>query len=595
MSNARRPTASAAFSARLKALRNPLLRAHTRRGQETFAAILLCLTSSLALAQQRPDAGQLLEQAREPLRLPPPAQPVVPAPPEPAPALPVSPRLRVVIRHFTFTGNTLFSDLQLRAVTNPFLGKELDFEGLNDVATSVRAYYRSRGYFLAQAYLPEQSIRQGVAQIGIIEGRIGQLELDSKPGLRISDSLLAGIVGSHLEQGQIITEKGLERPLLLINDLPGAQVTSEIRPSRTVGAADVRVNVDQIEDAFSGFVDADNHGNRFTGEYRIGTNLNWNTPLHYGDQATFRGFVSDEGMWYTRFAYLVPVGYWGTRIGASFSKFEYRLTKDFASLQANGEGEVKNIYGFHPIVRTRNSNLIAQFSYEDKRLVDRVESTGSLERRGISDWKLGAVGDFRDGFLSGGLNAYSFTYTAGNLGIFPPAVAAADVAAIGHKTSGDFRKMNLDARRLQRVNDDTSFLFSFSGQRASKNLASAEKFSLGGPNAVRAYPVGEATADDGIVLTGELRYITPGFKVFGGDFTLAGFVDYGLAKINHEPLPADSENYRELAGCGVGFSAGRDGDFIVRSSIAWRLTHSAPQSDQAERTPRVWIQGVKWF
>jgi hemolysin activation/secretion protein len=563
-----------------------------RRG----AVAVLSLVTGLAFAQVRPDAGQVLEQSREPLRLPPPAEPVLPKAPEPKPALPASPELRVLVKQFAFTGNTVYSEEQLRSVTQEFVGKELNFEALNEAATAVRAYYRSRGYFLAQAYLPQQTIRDGVVQIGVIEGRIGEVELDSKPGVTTSGKLLAGIVATHLKQGQIITETGLERPLLLINDLPGAQVTSEIRPSRTIGAADVRVNVDQVQDSLNGFVDADNHGNRFTGEYRIGTNLNWNTPLRYGDQATFRGFVSDEGMWFTRFAYLVPVGYYGTRLGVSYSKFEYRLTKDFASLQANGDGEVKSIYAFHPIVRTRNSNFIAQLSYEDKRLVDRVESTGSFEQRDISDWKVGAVGDFRDGFLSGGLNAYAVTYTAGNLGIFPPAVAAADVAAAtGRRTSGDFRKINIDARRLQRITDNASFLLAFSGQRATKNLASAEKMSLGGPNAVRAYPVGEATADDGVVVTGEARYIVPGFKLLSGDLTISGFVDYGLAKINHEPLPSDAENYRELAGGGVGLAAGRDGDFIIRSSIAWRWTHSAPQSDRAERLPHVWVQAVKWF
>jgi hemolysin activation/secretion protein len=561
----------------------------------SFVVAALALASAGALAQQRPDAGQLLEQNREPLRLPPPTQPVLPKPPEPKPALPVSPQLRVLVKQFTFTGNTIYSADQLRAATREYIGKELDFEGLNDAATTVRAYYRSRGYFLAQAYLPQQAIRNGIVQIGIIEGRIGQVEVDSKPGLRIADSLLVGIVGTHIQQGQIITETGLERPLLLINDLPGAQVTSEIRPSRTIGAADIRVNVDQVQDRFNGFVDADNHGNRFTGEYRIGTNLNWNTPLDYGDQATFRGFVTDEGMWYTRFAYLIPVGYRGTRVGASYSQFDYRLTKDFASLRANGEGEVKSIYAFHPIVRTRNTNFIAQLSYEDKRLVDRVESTGSSETRDISDWKIGAVGDFRDGFLGGGLNAYSFTYTLGDLGIFPGTVAAADLAPTGRKTLGNFRKLNLDGRRLQRLTDNANFLFAFSGQRATKNLASAEKFSLGGPNAVRAYPVGEATADDGLVLSGELRYFPPGFKPLGGDLNLSTFIDYGIAKINHDPLPSDAENFRELAGYGVGLSAGRDGDFIIRSSVAWRLTQSLPQSDKADRSPRVWIQAVKWF
>jgi hemolysin activation/secretion protein len=575
----------------------PLFRCNCRENQTVRAvvAFVLLLVSAAGFAQQRPDAGQVLEQNREPLRLPPPAEPVVPKPPEPKPALPVSPQLRVLVKEFVFTGNTIYTTEQLRAVTNEYVGKELDFEGLNEAATTVRAYYRSRGYFLAQAYLPQQTIRDGIVQIGIIEGRIGEVEVDSKPGLRIADGLLVGTVGTHLKQGQIITETGLERPLLLINDLPGAQVTSEIRPSRILGAADVRVNVDQVEDSFNGFVDADNHGNRFTGEYRIGTNLNWNSPLGYGDQATFRGFVSDEDMWYTRLAYLIPVGYYGTRLGASFSKFEYSLAKDFASLEANGEGEVKNIYGFHPIVRTRNSNFIAQFSYEDKRLIDRVESTGSLERRDISNLKLGAVGDFRDAFFTGGLNAYSFTYTAGNLGISPAAVKAADQAPTGRRTLGDFEKFNLDARRLQRLTDNTNLLLSFSGQLASKNLASAEKFSLGGPNAVRAYPVGEATADDGMVLSTELRYIAPGVKIFGGDLILSSFLDYGFAKINHEPLSSDLEQHREISGWGVGISAGRDGNFVVRSSIAWRLTESEPQSDQAERWPRLWVQGVKWF
>ena len=62
-----------------------------------------------------------------------------------------------------------------------FVGKELNFESLNDAATEVRAYYRSRGYFLAQAYLPEQTIRGGVVEIAIVEGRWGVIELDRKP------------------------------------------------------------------------------------------------------------------------------------------------------------------------------------------------------------------------------------------------------------------------------------------------------------------------------------------------------------------------------------------------------------------------------
>jgi len=566
-----------------------------QRAAQSLGFVFLAIASSYLYAQQRPDAGQVLEQTRQPLRLPPPAEPVLPQPPEPKPALPALPQLKVKVQQFTFTGNTLYSEAQLQSLVEEFIGKELDFEGLNEAATKVRAFYRARGYFLAQAYLPQQAIHSGRVEIGILEGRIGQLELDRRSGTRIADSLLVGILGTHLKQGEIITETGLERPLLIINDLPGAQVTSEIRPSTTLGAADLRVNVSQAGGPFNGFVDADNHGNRFTGEYRAGANLNWNTPLGYGDQASFRGFASDEGMWYARFAYLIPVWYYGTRVGVSWSKFEYRLAKDFANLNATGEGEVKSIYAFHPIVRTRNSNFIAQLSYEDKRLVDVIRNPppGSLEERDISDYKLGVVGDFRDGLFGGGLNAYAFTFTHGELGIEPPSVLQADQTT-GHHTNGGFSKYNVDARRLQRVTDNASLLLSASGQRATKNLASAEKFSLGGPNGVRAFPVGEATADIGLIVTVEGRYIVPNFKIFGGDFTVLGFYDHGWARINETPVFGDTENNRSLGGYGLGLSAGQDGNFIVRASMAW-ATHGQVESDPARRVPRVWAQAVKWF
>lgn len=560
------------------------------------AVAVFALASACALAQTppRPDAGQLLEQQRQPIRLPPPDEPVLPKPPEPTPALPASPQLKVTVQSFTFTGNTLYPEEALQAQVQEFIGKELDFEGLNDVATKVRSFYRTRGYFLAQAYLPRQTIRNGSVEIGIIEGRIGEVELVNRQPDRLANSLLVGILGTHFAQGQLITETGLERPLLIINDLPGSTVTSEIRPSRIMGAADLRVNVGEAVSPINGSVDADNEGNRFTGEYRAGTSLNWNTPLGYGDQASFRGFVSDEGMWYSRLAYLVPVGYYGTRVGASWTKFEYRLAKDFANLGAHGDGEVKSLYGFHSIVRTRNTNVILQVAYENKKLVDEIDTQNSLEKRNINDLKLGFVGDFRDGFLGGGLNAYSFTWTHGELGIEPPNVLALDIGPTGHNTQGSFSKYNVDARRLQRVTDAASLLLSISGQKGMKNLASAEKFSLGGSNGVRAFPVGEATADIGMIATAEARYIIPGFKIFNGDLTLTGFYDHGWARINEHPLPTDTENNRSLGGYGFGASAGQDGGFLVRAMAAW-ATHGVAQSDTQPRVPRVWVQAIKWF
>lgn len=545
-------------------------------------------------------SGQILETVRQPFRLPPPSPDLVPHIPEPKPALGNQPKLRVTVAAFTFSGNTLIPEEELKGKVQEFVGKELNFEGLNDAATEVRAYYRSHGYFLAQAYLPEQTIRNGIVEIAIVEGRWGYIELDKKPATRISTQLLAGILGAHLQQGGVITETGLERPLLLINDLPDATVTTELRPSETVGAANLRVNVDPGAGPVNGQVDWDNQGNRFTGEYRYGASLSLNSPLNYGDRFSARYFTTDEKMSYWRVAYDLPAGYWGTRVGVAYSYFEYVLSKDFASLQAKGEGVVVSAYLFHPIVRTRNSNMLLNLGYDQKRLDDRVESTTPVTKteQQIDTYKAGLVGDFRDGFLGGGLNAWSATFTWGNLG-----TSAAASGGDTRGTQGDFNKWNIDLRRQQRLTEDMSFLFSFSGQWANKNLSSAEKMSLGGPNGVRAYPVGEATADQGHVIQNELRYIVPGFKFLTGDLTLFGFFDYGWAQINRNPArdPAtgeitDSENIRSFSGSGLGSSLGKDGNYLLRVSVAWPYTYKEhAESDPARRVPRVWMQAIKWF
>lgn len=564
------------------------------RGPGLLIAIAVLSLTSLASAQQRPDAGQVLEQTREPLRLPPPADATVRPPvPEPRPALPVSPTLKVRVNGFTFSGNTLYSDEELGRVVQEFVGKELDFEGLVDAATKVRAHHRERGYFLAQAYLPQQAIRGGVVEIAVIEGRVGIVELQRRPATRLAEWLLAGILNHHLKTGDIITETGLEKPLLLINDLPTAAVTSEIRPSRTIGAADLRVHVDQGVGLFSGFIDFDNQGSRFTGAHRLGASLNVNNPLTIGDQVTLRAFATDEDMVFGRLAYIVPAGFWGTRVGASVAKFNYKLGEDFASLDADGDGIVKSVFVFHPLYRTRNTNLIGQFAYEDKRLFDRIGTT--VEDRFIDSIKLGVVGDFRDRFLRGGLNAFALTYTHGDLKIAPTAVAAADVAITGLNTIGTFRKWNYDAKRLNRLTEQASLLVAWSGQTASQNLASAEKMSLGGPNGVRAYPVGEANGDSGNLVQAEARYIWPGVKVFEGELTVMAFYDWGQVHVNEKPPATETRNKRSIAGYGLGTQLGREGEFIVRASAAWRAEHERPTADQAKRDPRVWLQAVKWF
>jgi hemolysin activation/secretion protein len=578
----------------------------TRVRARAFAFFALAFCSALVLAQQAPPPGAgsiLREQTKERPKDPPKPEPSLVPRSEPAkPALSAPPGLKVTPTAFKISGNTIYSEAELADAAKEFLGKEQDINGLNDAATKVRAYYRERGYFLAQAYLPRQQIRNGVVEIAVIEGRIGRLEVNIKEGTRISESLIRNILEAHLKEGDIITETGLEKPLLLVNDLPNAVVTSEIRPSKTVGAADLRINLEQADDLVNGFVDFDNGGSRFTGEYRLGITLNVNSPLGMGDQLTLRTFATEERFLLRRIAYVLPVGSWGTRIGVSLLDFDYRVGKDFSSLNSHGYGTAHSLFMFHPFIRTRNANLIAQYAYEDKKLFDRVDLPTLPENLRRTDTfilnhKLGVVGDFRDGLFGGGLNAYQLMVTEGDVNIAQPTILAADQA--GRRTAGSYSKYNYEFRRLQRISDQSSLLLAMQGQIASKNLTSAERFSLGGPAGVRAYPIGEAVGDDGYLINVEYRYIMPGLKIRGGDLTLSGFYDVGHVRVDKDYVAGEQafngRNNRTLAGAGVGLSLGRDGDFLFRAVAAWRTENEEPTVDGVKRIPRVWFQAVRWF
>ncbi|HEY1287661.1 MAG TPA: POTRA domain-containing protein [Burkholderiales bacterium] len=576
-----------------------------------FAAAAACF-SVVVLAQvppAPPRSGDILQQQapRQELPVSPSTAPVLPQVAPPKPALPASTKVNVTVKDFRFSGNTVFPSSELRELVREFIGKTLDFNGLNDAAGRVQRHYRERGYFLAVAYLPQQEIKEGIVEIAVLEGRLGQVNLQVDPKTKLRESFARGILAAHLKTGDLITENSLERPLLLLRDLPDTEVTSELGPSKTqVGAADLTVKLSENTKHFNGYVDADNWGNRFSGEYRAGVNLNYGDLTGFGDLLSFRGFITDENMKFGRLAYVIPLGHYGTRIGASATSFSYSLGKDFAPLNADGDGQVYTVYALHPLLRTRNANVFIQAAAERKDLEDRQGNAadgtplGLVTDQTITNGKLGVVGDFRDRLMSGGLNSYSVTATYGKLELQPDALLAADQApGTGPQTAGNFSKLNVEFRRLQRLSDQFNLLFAYTAQGANKNLSAAEKMALGGPTGVRAYPVGEAPGDIGQIGTLELRYIVPKLQVFGGDLTLSTFVDHGQVKTQQTPpssaIAPNNQNMRSLTGAGIGISLGREGNFLFRMDIATPLDNETPTSDTKKMDPRIWAQAIKWF
>ncbi|MCC6534187.1 MAG: ShlB/FhaC/HecB family hemolysin secretion/activation protein [Burkholderiales bacterium] len=567
-----------------------------------IAAMLGCALGScalLAMAQPRPDAGTILETVKEPPALKRPSTGIDVPPPRPRMEAP--PGIKVTVKGFRITGNTLFTETEIQPALSEFVNKELDFDGLSEAVRAVTSFYRSRGYFLAQAYLPRQELGGGVVEIHVLEGRMGKVNVKQGPSARLKPWIAEGYL-RRIEPGSIATESGVERPLLLLGDLPATTVQSTLGPGANVGEADLTVEIGDDGRRVTGVAEVENFGNKYAGAIRAGGQVFLNNVFGIGDQFSARGLISQDKLTEViGLSYSMPVTYWGTKAGFSFSQMRYDLGGSLASQRASGEADLASILLVHPIVRTRDLNVFGQISGELKELEDRVDAVLSLEQRRTKAVKLGIFGDSRDFFLGGGLNTFSFTVTSGQLKLLNPTLVQND--AIAFDTAGNYMKYNLEAQRVQRVSEALHAVVRLSVQAASQNLASVEKMSVGGPFGVRAYPVGEGLADEAALFSLEGRYVVPGFKLLQSELTLAAFIDGAHVRRYKSPNPAfdidpvtflANDNRRTLWGTGLGVRLGRAGDYSLSADFAWRIGSEQPKSD-VPRHPSFWIRGVKWF
>ncbi|WP_346842380.1 ShlB/FhaC/HecB family hemolysin secretion/activation protein [Metapseudomonas otitidis] len=541
-----------------------------------LAASLISLSVSAATA---PDAGQVQQGLdQQPLQLSPRQSLPLNLPDAPAdPAADAGPRLQV--NGFTLEGNSALGSEELLGLLADLPGNELSVGQLQAAANRITRRYREQGYPLARAYLPVQEIDGGVVKIAVLEGRYGEIKVDNPVGL--GGSALAPL--SALKAGDAVQGQPLERSLLLLQDTPGVEVKSTLRPGASTGTTDLLVGLQQAP-LVTGSVDMDNYGNRFVGQYRLGGTLNLNNPLNLGDRLSLRAMGSDQDQHYGRVAYQLPLGPWATQFGVAYSDMDYELGKDFDDLRAHGNARIASVYAIQPLVRSRDFSLFTQLQFDDKRLKDDIDLFDEKSDKHARVVTLTLNGNSRDDLLGGGVNSFALGWSQGSLTLDGAQAQRTDDATAG--TRGRFHKLNPSLVRLQRLSDRFSLYTQLQGQWADGNLDSSEKLYLGGAYGVRAYPQGEASGDQGWLANVELRYaLTEAWQ-------LSTFVDHGEVRLNKDTWTSD-DNHRSLSGAGFGALWAAHG-WQVNAVAAWKLGNAEAESD-VERTPRVWAQVVRVF
>jgi hemolysin activation/secretion protein len=550
----------------------------------TSALLLAIHGGAWAQTPPVPDAGQVLRDLQQARPAPPPQSAPLQRIDETA-DLSQQGEAKVMVKSIAITGNKEIPTDQLQPLVAGLVGSERSLTQLNAAARRITAYYRSQGFAVARAYLPAQDITDGAITISIIEGRISSHKINNQSLL--SDERAQAYLG-QVKDGDVIKSDQIDRGLLLLQDTPGVSTSrATLQPGASVGTSELLIEVNPAK-PYSGNVVLDNYGSRYTGEYRVAGTFNVVSPLKIGDQFTVNALTAGQNLSFARLAYQLPVGSDGLKLGAAYSDVHYKLGKEFEALQAHGTATSASVFAAYPFIRSQFKNLNGTVALEDKRLKDYVDGTATFTPKKVTVTSFGLSGSLQDALGGGGITGMDLSLILGKLSIDSPTALAIDAASA--QSNGSYTRMTYGLNRLQRFTDSTFLSVSLSGQTASKNLDSSEKFSLGGINGVRAYPQGEASGDEGLRGTVELRHNV----MANVQATL--FYDWGKVTINRKPFGPPASNSRNLAGVGVGVNASL-GPVQLRSSLAWRTDGGLPTSIPASsaKRPTLWLQAAVAF
>jgi hemolysin activation/secretion protein len=454
------------------------------------------------------DAGRVTKQVEQ--ALPPQIKATLKpaAKPEQTPEQAKEAQIHFQLNGIIITGNTVFSEGELRKIFQPAIGKNIKLSLLQQMVHSITTKYRDAGYILSRAILPPQTIRRGVVRVQIIEGFVSSVTV--KTDARRLMPLIEAY-GARIKASKPLEVQKLERYALIANDLPGITVQGVLVPSKeTPAAADLTlVTTKKIGSALFSY---DNFGTRYIGPHEVSFGGSLYSLIVPGDSNNVRFSVSSHTheLHFAEFTHTQPLGSDGLRWQLGTNYAETRPDFVLTPLEVVGHNTMFFTDFSYPVIRDRSKNLVVHTAANYQNVSSTILGQPFYQDR-IRSWVVGATFENIDSWH--GINDVGLDITKG----FD--VAGAHDHALQSRPEGTsiYTRYNLTLSRLQSLNSRFSLNGTMHGQYSSSALLATEQFGVGGSDIGRGYDASEIVGDKGISGKLELRMDTaPGFPFLKG-------------------------------------------------------------------------------
>lgn len=322
----------------------------------TGLGIVMLLATTSVFAQSAIDPtgrsgqppGPLKEEFQRPYSSPRPVLPPLPSvPPEEAQQQPGA--VQVFVRDVRVTGNTVFSDAEINAVTDPFKNRTLQTADLERLRLALTLFYINTGYLTSGAIIPDQEVVDGVVEVRIIEGRLSRIDIEGNRWFSSSylrDRLSLGT------RTPVLLAPLQEQLQLLQQDRRIERINAELRPGEQRGESVLNVRVAD-NNPFHASIDVNNYQTPLVGEIRgIGT-LTHDNLTGRGDPLSVSYGRSSGAFPIVDISYALPLNRYGTTFSPYYRRYDFKLIEEpFDPLNLKTNAEIIGMSLRQPIHRT---------------------------------------------------------------------------------------------------------------------------------------------------------------------------------------------------------------------------------------------------
>lgn len=408
---------------------------------------------------------------------------------------------KVFLESVQIQGNDVISCVEIASWLNDRLNQDFSIQDIYELCHAVDQYYASKGYFLARAYPPPQTIENGELAIEVIEGKLGNIQVI---GNEYYQTFFIQSYFLPLQDRPLHYDEFL-RALLLLNDNMDLRAGIIFEKGEEFGTADVIIRVSDSCPVHL-YLNGNDYGRNLMTHTRFGGRLDWGNFFTNGDMISIADVLGlpINALYFNDVTYTIPLNRCGTSLELAylFSKFKI---EELESLHLRGRSDIATVQLNQALIRTRtlSVDLFAYFDYKQ------IQNFVFSHRSSFDKLRVLTFGATLDQFNAGWARNYLTVQLAAGIPDFLWGLKSVDRESSRRGGGGRFFRLNIDYDRLQYLPYGCFFYFHGSGQWSPNKLTLPEQLYIGGDGTVRGYPLAAALGDSGYYLNFEFRFPPP--------------------------------------------------------------------------------------